>query len=167
MAFKKVYLKSNSESPSVPHELALMATAPAIKNLYSNRCKFIPRKFYDLIISHHNNIRQSIASACNFVCFLLILFFLQSGRTPVLLLCFSWLSVTGFVNQLQQQVKYCCTILPVVVRLVMNEVRTFIRAIIEIIIKLFLLMVWPWNFSTFLAGVYHAIPDSAFSYQSD
>lgn len=138
-----------------------------IKNLYSNRCKFIPRKFYDLITSHDNNIRQSIVSASNFVCFLLILFTLQSGRTPVLLLCFSWLSVTGFVNQLQQRVKYCCTMLPVVVRHVMNEVRTFIRAIIEIIIKLFLLMVWPWNFSTFLAGVYHAIPDSAFSYRSD
>ena len=85
----------------------------------------------------------------------------------MLLLCFSWLSVTGFVNQLQQRVKYCCTMLPVVVRHVMNEVRTFIRAIIEIIIELFLLMVWPWNFSTFLAGVYHAIPDSAFSYRSD
>ena len=81
----------------------------------------------------------------------------------MLLPYFSWLSVTGFVKQLQLRVKHCCTMLPVVVRHVMNKVRTFIRAIIEIIIKLFLLMVWPWNFSTFLAGVYHASPDSVFS----
>ena len=138
-----------------------------IKNLYSNRCKFIPRKFYDLITSHDNNIRQSIVSASNFVCFLLILFTLQSGRTPVLLLCFSWLSVTALLINYSSESSIAVRMLPVVVRHVMNEVRTFIRAIIEIIIKLFLLMVWPWNFSTFLAGVYHAIPDSAFSYRSD